>query len=65
LKPSEVFIPTVDVKKATNTVPEVLADEVHNQDNSNDDIMEVHESPVISSCIVVVEDGRDAPAPTC
>jgi hypothetical protein len=43
----------------------VIEQTTNNQNNSNDDIMEVHESPVINSCIVVVEDGRDAPAPTC
>lgn len=50
-------------KKNTNTEPECLTDEANDQNNGNDKVMEVHDSYVIDSCVVVAEDGQDVPAP--
>jgi hypothetical protein len=48
-----------DVNKTTDTQPECLADEAYNQNNSNEEVMEVHDGSVIDSCIAAADDGQD------
>lgn len=57
LKPSDVFIPTEDVNKTTNVEPECLADEANDNDHTNgkEEVMEVHDSPVIDSCLLLLK----------
>ena len=54
LKPSDVFIPTEDIDKTTDTDPECLADEANDQNNGKKEVV-----LLFNSCIVVVEDGQD------
>ena len=64
--PSKVFIPTEDVNKTldvNDTGPQCLAEEASGHNNGNEEVIEVHDSLVIDSCIVTAEVGHDVPAP--